>query len=540
MNDTKTLVIDNFRGMYTIYQFGDINSGRSYEQVSGSQNPFVKPGQLTWSEQATLIDPNGSVITDMILAGKERVESGILYVYAIGHTGRLYKIQVNDPNTYNPDYDNPVLLATLTVNSPTFTRGGSLDFFGSTERVYIGHDKGLTRIDFNGTNETFVGSMGSWTQTVPRPLQQFVGKLYIGNGTNLAEVDSTATITTYTKLSPGFPDSTQVRDIDVSPDGNYMETVVSRLPLYDITSTAQETTSTANSDSYIFKWNGSDIGYTSFTSFPSFALSANKMFQNYQYTFGTDQFGAAIYNPSEKVMSIPEIPSPLPNAIISTGNLLMWISPLRFYGVLEADIMCWGSMDFEVGNPLGYWDINFINAQAPETDIIRVPFMLSASNTGFGSSFNNYPNNLFGTSKIYFSTLETSSAPTTKYRLYKVNFITSAQQVSQSATILGLYQTQIQMFSKKMTVSEVRVYGEPWVAGNSFSIDLMGSGGFLTPITNGSYTFTAGTNLTIGDDFAWYNPNIAPTYALGVLISNLGGVNHTINKIEIDISPAGK
>ncbi len=147
----KTLVIDNFTGGMTQYTDGDINSGRSNVFVSSGANPFARPGNLTWNPDSTQIDPAGSVITDLIMDGKERVENGILYVYAIGHTGRLYKIQVNDPSSYNADYDNPVLLATLTAETPTFTRGGSIDFFGSTERIYIGHDKGVTRIDFDGT-----------------------------------------------------------------------------------------------------------------------------------------------------------------------------------------------------------------------------------------------------------------------------------------------------------------------------------------------------------------------------------------------------
>src|SRR6185295_7691885 len=213
MNQIKTLVVDNFQGDMTIYQFGDINSGKSNVFITNSNNPFLAPGQLTWNNAPVQIDSSASVITDLILAQKAREESGVHYVYAIGHTGRLYKIQVNNPATNNPDYDNPVLLATLTLGTPTFTRGGFIDFFGATERIYIGHDKGVTRINFDGTNETFVGVLGSWTQTVPRPFKQFVGKLYIGNGANIAEIDSTATVTSYAKLSPGFPVNTQVRDM---------------------------------------------------------------------------------------------------------------------------------------------------------------------------------------------------------------------------------------------------------------------------------------------------------------------------------------
>lgn len=536
MSKVSTLVIDNFKGSWTHYADGDINSGRSYDQNSSGQNPFIKPGNLTWMEAPVQIDSAGSVITDLIMAGKERVESGKLYVYAIGHTGRVYKIQVNDPTTFNPDYDNPVLLATITSGTPTFTKGGFIDFFGSTERIYIGHDKGVTRIDFNGANETAIS--GTWTQNVPRPLKQFIGKLYIGNGTNIAEIDSTATQTNAARLSPAFPDNTNVRDMDVSPDGTYLQIVVSRLVLPDQTATTQDTTSSANADSFVFSWNGTDTGYTAFKTFPSFSLTANTMFQNYQYVFGYDQFGTAVYNPSEKITWISESKSPTPNAIVNLSNMVGWGSPLYYLGVLEIDFIVWGSFDFETGNPLGYWDLFFMNATEPETDILRVPYIMSVSNTIFGASSNGYADNIAGTSKIYFSTLETSSAPTAAYRFYKwtPNVITTV--ASGEVLIDAVYQTQTQLFSKKVTIKEVRVYGEPWVADNSFLIDLIGSAG--TPISGGSKTFTAGSNLTIGDDFAWYTPDCAPTYAIGLSITNKGTANHTIQKVEIDYNIGGQ
>lgn len=530
---TKTLVVDNFRGSMTAYQDGDINSGLSYVVTVSGQNPFPKPGNLTWSNDKEQIDVAGAVVTDLIMAGKERVESGILYVYCVGHTGRVYKIQVNDPTTFNPDYDNPVLLTTITSGSPTFTRGGFIDFFGATERIYIGHDKGVTRIDFNGANETAI--TGTWTQTVPRPLKQFIGKLYVGNGENIAEIDSTATVTTSTKLSPGFPTNSQVRDMDITPDGNYLQIVVSQLALGDITIGAQDTSVTANQGSYIFKWNGTDTGYTAFDTFPSFSLSSNTTFGPYQYTFGYDLFGAAVYNPVNKLLSIQEVVAPLPNSVFSTGNLVAWMSPLYFDGVMETDLIMYGSMDFEIGP--GYWDTFFTTATSPETDIVQTPFCMPVSNFGFGSSSNGYTDNIFGTSKLYFSSLETSATPTTAYRLYKL-VITTSPSAPSGTVMAGVYQTQNQLFSKKITVKEVRVYGEPWVAGNSFTIDLIGSGG--TAITNGSKTFLAGSNLTVGDDFAWYTPDPAPTYALGLSITNEGETNHVITKIEVDYDVGGK
>lgn len=533
--NVETIVINNWKGAMTNFQNGDMNSGRSYVQVVSGANPFAKPGTLTWNNAAVQINPTEDVITDLIMAGKERVESGVLYVYAIGHTGRLYKIQVNDPTTYNPDYDNPVLIATLAVNSPTFTRGGFIDFYGTTQKIYIGHDKGVTSINFDGSGEAFVGVLASWKQNVPRPIKQFLGKMYIGNEANLAEIDSSLTVTSYTKLSPGFPANSQVRDIDVTPDGIYLQAVVSTTALNDITAYAQNSANNGNADSFIFKWNGTDTGYTAFDTFPSYSLTANTTFGPYQYTFGYDQYGSAVYNPVTKIISGTEAQSPLPNAVAGSGNMVMYMQPLYFDGVMECDLNCWGNFDFEVGYP-GYWDLMYINAKAPETDVVLCPFLLPVSNASLGASSNGYANNVFSVSKMYFSTMETSSAPSTKYRLYKWSPNTSADVPNTNVLEGAVYQTQTQLFSKKIQIKEVRVYGEPWVAQNAFTIDLIGSAG--TPI--GSKSFVAGTNLTIGDDFAWFTPDCPPTYALGIAVTNDGATNNTINKVEIDYTVGGK
>lgn len=531
-NPIKTLVIDNFGGRLTRYGDGDINSGFAKYSTTFGNDPFSSPGNLSWFESPVQIDAAESVITDLIVAGKERVESGVSYVYAIGHTGRLYKIQVNDPSSYNPNYDNPVLLATLTAQTPTFKRGGSMDFFGATERIYIGHDKGVTRIDFAGTNETFVGVLGSWTQDVPRPSKQFLGKIYFGNGANLAEIDSTATVTSYTKLSPGFPTNTQVRDIDISTDGNYLQTVVSRLALPDITVTTQDTSLLSNSESYIFWWNGTDAGYSSYQTYPSFSLNANATFADKQYTFGYDVSGPAVFAPTTKILSPVLSQAPLPNVVGSNGNFIAWMTPEFSQGFTKTTLFLYGSLDNELQT--GWWRQFQLAAQGTETDVITVPWSILTSNFVLGASTNGYGGGLASLGKMYFSTLEASASPTTKYKLYKFYNV----PVGVGSSIAGVYETQSQLFSKKIKVSEVRIYADPWVANNAFKIDLVGSGGNV--ITNSSKTFTVGSNLTAGDDFAYYAPEIRPTYALGVRITNAGSINHSISKIEIDYSLGGK
>lgn len=536
-----TILVDNFGARLTRYPYGDMNSGLAKHSVTANVEVFFSLNNLTWYETPTQIDSAGSVITDLIVCGKERVESGISYIYAVGHLGRVYKIQVNKPSTNDPNFDTPVLLATISSGSPTFTRGGFIDFFGATEKIYIGHDKGLTSLTFDGVTEAAIS--GTWTQNVPRPLKQFVGKLYAGNGANVAEIDSTGTVTSSTKLSPSWPANTQVRDIDVSEDGNYLHFVVTRISLPDITSTTPDTTIISNGESYIIKWNGTDTGYTASDFFPSFSLNANQIFGNSQYTFGYDVAGSGVFDPLDKILSPIYAQAPLPNAVASSNNLVAWGVPEFYNGFLVATVFLYGQNDKEF--PWGWWRQTRMSATGTETDVIRMPFGMLVSNLTFSSSSSGYSatGGIAGFGKVYFSTLETSSG-TTKYKLYKF-FITNTT-VGTAAT--GIFETQSQLFSKKVAVKEVRIYGvgnnaggtigPGWVTNNSFKVDLIGSD--LNPITNGTYTFTAGTTLTVGNDYAYYNPAIKPTYALGLRITNIGSANFTITKVEIDYEPAGK
>ena len=527
----ETKIIDNFTGRLTRYNNGDINSGLAKYTSTYGNDPFSSPGNLTWFEAPTRIDSGGTIITDLIMAAKPRLESGITYVYAIGSTGRFYKIQVNDPTTYNPNYDNPVLLATLTAQSPTFLYGSSMQFFGDTQRVFIGHDRGVTRIDFDGTNETFVGTQSSYTSSVPRPSVQFGASLYFGNGVNLVEVVGGATVASYAKLSPAFPVGTQVRDIDISPDGTYIQIIVSRVSAPDMTVTTQDTSSLSSADSYRFLWNGIDTGATSYENYNSYSINSNLSFGTYTYTMGYDLGSTAIYAGGQKVISLPNSLSPNFNALFSTGNLLGFAAPENDASVLKGSLLVYGQYDREI--PEGLFRF-FRLAATTQTDMIQIPYCGIVSNLFYGSSSAGYTNNIVGAAKVYFSALETDSAPTTSRKFYKFTTVPTGVDT----VITGVYETQTQLFSKKITVKEIRIYGEPWVTNNAFTIALIDSNGGI--ITNSSQTFTAGTTLTAGDDFAWYNPATVSTYALGVRITNSGSVNNTITKVEIDYDIGGK
>lgn len=535
-----TKIIDDFSGRLTRDTIGAMDSGLAKYYTTYGNDPFSNIGNLTWLENAVQIDAAGAVITDLIMAARPRLESGVTYVYAVGHTGRLYKIQVNDPTTYNPNYDNPVLLTTLSLSAPTFKYGSSIQFYGATERIYIGHDLGVTRVDFSGANETIVGAFGSYTANVPRPSVNFEGVTYWGNGTNLAAIDSTATVSTYAKLSPAFPTGTYVRDLDVSPDGNYLQIIVSRIPQTDLTSATQDTSSLSSADSYKFLWNGVDAGYTSFESYNAYSINTNVTFGNSSYTMGYDLGGAAIYTGGDKIISLPLSLSPNFEAMFSTGNLMGFGAPETVGSFLQTSVMVYGQYDIETQK--GLYRLLRLAAGAPQTDIIQMPVCLIVSNLFYGSSSSGYAGNQVGSAKMYFSTLETSAAPTTKYKLYKFTTVPTGL----GTAIGGVYETQQEtsfklmknVLTKAFKVMEVRVYTESLVTNNSFQVDLIDGDGNV--LNGSSYTFTVGTNCTAGDMMVAYNPAMNPSYSMGLRITNLGTANWVCNKVEIDLDEWGK
>jgi len=464
------------------------------------------------------------VITDLIMAGKTRLENYNTYLYAIGHTGRLYKIQVNDANTANPNYNNPVLVTTL-ANSQTFLYGSSMEFYGSTQQIWIGHDTGATRINFDGTGET--NYTASFTANVPRPAKQFNGKLYYGNSTNIAEFNDT-TFVTGTKLSPALPISTQVRDLDVSGNGSYLVITSSEQQLVSILNTQPDTDVITNGSSLIGYWNGSDAGVTTAIFFPSLGLTSYQTFGSTEYSFGYDTFGLAIANPITKVLTLPANQSPLCNAVTSTANLIVWAAPyyVNDDSLSEGSMYLYGTFDQEY-EPSLYR----LNLAPITTNVIKMPFLSLVTNdvgfTGAGVA------GKIGLGKAYFSTYQYDGV-TASYDFFSFNVVPAGDGDATG----GVYQTQTQLFSQKIKANEIRVYLEPIATSMDFSIALVGMDG--TVISGSSKEFIVGTNMSVGDDMLSYTPSTAPTAAMGIKVTNVGSVTPIIHKIEIDYSKFGQ
>lgn len=451
------------------------------------------------------------------------------FVYAVGHLGRVYKIQVNNPTGDNPDYDNPVLLTTITINSPTFTNGGSIEFYSG--HIFIGSDQGVTQLNFDGSGESFVGSTGSWVQNVPRPSKLFVGNIYFGNGNNIAEVTSGLTVTTYTKLDPSFPTGYHVADLDVTYDGVYLVIPTVQNTQTNIFETNPDADQVGAVDSVMAYWNGSDVAATSFTSLPAFAITAYRTFGGVEFSFGYDTYGAAMNDPVQKILSLIQSQSPSFNATSSVGNSVVWMTPEYNGSNLVAGLNAYGTADSD-SQSASHTRILRVASTLSNGDVLKVSSILTVSNLSYnGPSSPGYANNIFGTSKMYFSTFE-SNGTASGYNFYAVTLFPTGS----GASIGGVYETQTQLFSQMVKVNQVRVYLEPIGAGVSFQVDLIGIDGSVIG-SSGSIT-SASINQSAPTRYS-FNLKMNGTPAIGVRITNLGTVNPYIHKVELDPVPFG-
>jgi len=529
-DQTQTIEIDNFTGALTRSNTGELNSGFAKFSKSWGYDPFSKPGNLTWFYQPT--DIAGAVITDAVLAAKIYSPStSTRYVFAIGNAGRLYQIDAtNVTSANNPLYDTPTLLTTLSASSPTFVYGGNIEFYNG--KIYISSDALLTTTDFSGGSETVVTG-GSLTSALPHPMIQFAGNLYIGNGNNIAKVDSTNLFTSVSFLIPSLPTGMYIRDLDVTPDGNYM--VITASYVYPPKIDAATYLQPYSSDSVQFYWNGTDKGATAEVINPSWTVTALNTFLDKKYYFMNDAFGTALFENSNKLFTLPQNTPPMPFGASANGEFLTWAAPeitgtitnASKAGTTFTSLYYYGQLDAQ--NKPGLWRVL---RQAPTAGVVWRNALNMMVN-----SFSFSINNAIAWGKHYISVFEIGTPNT--FHLYRWVLPPSAD----TAPLLGVYETQTKIFPKKVAVKQVRVYTEPTVASNGFQIDLIGSDGNV--ISNGTktYTFSAGSDPTLLQgalDRIDLPFEIAPTYALGIRITNTGTVNMTILKIEIDVTPAGK
>lgn len=548
MDQVETIVINNFEGKLTRVRNGMLNSGFAKFDTSFGYNPFFKPGQLSWFKDTFNLS---TLITNGVaLAGVSRVESGGVVTYIITSTGHLYRIIGEGGGGTD--------LHTLATGSPTFTYGADITFFGGANNLYISHDLGVTKIVItSGGSYSSETQVGTWDAThftpitTRRGLSQFLGKLYIINSdpsvtyaNNIAEIDATETVTSYAKLSPSLPDGTYIRDLDVNPDFTYLLITSSMTPS-ELIAPVNDGGNTASTYSDLYKWNGIDPGITTGIALPSFSATALQSFGNSQLMFMYDTFGASLYDAGVKVLTMRNQKSPFPTSTASTGNFVSWTCTDFYWnqdtqaGATYGSMYYYGSLETE---PPRLYRM-FRQQSAIGGSIYQMPYMAFTTNRYISVNTSDVPQ-VDANGTHIFSFIDYGGGATINNKFYA--FYVAPPDDSPAGwtgAIAGVYETQNQLFSKKVAIKQIRVYSEPTVANNGFQVDIIGGDG--KKVSNGTfnYTFASGTNQTLlqgGQERINFNPSINSLYSLALRVTNTGSVNMFINKIEIDYIQQGK
>lgn len=548
-NKPETIVITNFSGRLTRIINGDLNSGFAKFKTSYGYDPFSKPLNLTWGSSPTSIV---SGISDTWLAAKTRFESAATtqYVYAVGSTGKIYKMQPNTLN--NPNLNSVIGIGSVAVGSPSFNYGASIEFFGNPPRVYVGADSQINSFPVSSISAGFAGEAvvgNKATYTVRgRTLKQFQGKLAFGNGPTFGLIDSSNTIVssvrgvsigsenknTYSEIDPALGGENYVRDIDVTPDYNYLLLTASTTSPEDLLTIASDRQTAAGGDGNLFQWNGTDGTVTTGTAVPSQTLTALQTYLQRNIFFGNDAFGLTVSDGVQKILGLPSNKSPLPYATGVNGNFTHWasietdIDNNKMYGSLYY----FGQLDQE--NPHGLYRLLRFETTLTNGYVYQVPVNILVNNNY--DTINNAITAVqsLGYGKHLISAIElTGGSGTLNHRLY--NFVVSPDDGLTPQ--LGVYETQTQLFSKRIDVKQIRVYTEPVASGNGFKLEMIGSGGAV--LTNGTYTYTHGDPVDANERIN-FNPNATTGYALGIRITNTGTTNMVIKKVEVDFDYSGK
>lgn len=531
-----TLEINNLGGPLTRKNNGDIKSGLARFSTSWGYDPYSKPGNLTWMEQPVSI-LTLTTGTGPIAAMKTRAESSQNFVYMIDSAiTQLRRIQVNNDTggSQNVDFDSPSVLGNL--SSPdAMTTGAGMTFYGSTLKIFASGDTDVGKVNFSGAANSSVIT----TSSVAGAIVEFLGKLYFPVGNNIGEIDSTELTTTVTKLSPALPNSVTIKDLDITPDGNYLQLTASETAVVNrLDGQVSNLPSLNSTNSYKYLWNGIDSGISSFEKFNGLSLTASEIFGDKSYSFGYDQSGAGIFSGSKKIVSLPRNFSPHPGATFSVGNILGFANPEYDTSTTRYNACVYHYGQYDEESPDGLFRLLRQGAQVRD-DVISIPACINVGNLLYVPSIYGYPNNIGVAGKMYYSTVEEDDSATNRlHKLWRFSTVPTGY----ASIVAGTYETQTQLFSKKVKVGEIRVYTEPLIGGNDFVVDLIGSGGSV--ISGGSQRFQVATgSVATGSDMVQFTPIMAPTYAVGVRITNssvTGVANWTARKLEIDYEPAGK
>ncbi len=545
------LTASNFLGNLTRFGNGALNSGKAVDRTSFGYHPWSVPGTINFNDSPT--DITGGVVTDAIIDGKSRVESGILYQYCIGHTGKFYKIQVNNPTTKEIDYNNPTLITTLTSGT-TFTMGGSLIISGST--AFIGHDAGITSIGLNGTGETIIGDSALWTSNVPRQGISFLGNMYFTNGNNIATLNSSGVVTAYQTIQ-NVPSNQIFKSITVDKMGKNIILISSDVNNTSLITSDPNYMATYAATSLIFRWEPRSNTVLSTQSL-YFDQTAAYTLGEHEFIWGYDTPGGSMLDISEGLQKIISgtgtaliAQAPTANAIAASGNLVGWatVEPAPSNATsnsLNASVFAYGNLDADESN-ITYARLASFPSTLSSGDILRVPWINLVGNIQTGGNTSGYGSpgvsqNQLGQGNIYMSTVEWNGVAF-KYGLYTQSVVTNFLDPAP-----GVYETQALVAgattlstATTFTPTLYKVYMENATGYEQFKVDLIGIDG--NPLASGTTIFSAiatgGSIVTIhsGDvTLSSASLSMAATPVLGIRVTNSGQFTPFIHKIDVTVT----
>lgn len=552
----QTIAITNFGGRLTRVVNGDLNSGFAKFATSWGYDPFSKPGNLQWNYDTSSI----AQVSSTALAGVNY--KGPLMSF-IDRAGQYYIMGnnaggvVNDNYSIDPLSDSIIGIYNMSSIFGTFNYGAGVEQFGTEGNVVYSSDNTIVTVDQHPNDfpvlvsafNSVTGNASSVTAGLPHPLKEFQGDLYYGNGNNIGRIENIGTFGTITNgavLNPALPEGLVITDLDVTPEGDYLIITGSFSPppwLGNVSTYISDSNKRAAAgQSFIFYWNGSDEAVTAIRTLPSFPAPSFETFLDTQYTVMQDTFGMALMEGNKKLLTLPNNVNPNSNALAANGTFLTWVCVEGIGGVGEGtnryssvvgSLYYFGKLDEE--NPAGLWRMNR-TYPIGQRSIQYAPYNQVVGNfSSYVNLVQSYGRHFYSTQELVFPD-NTSSVMSRFHR-----FVLNPGEVTQPTQ--GTYETQTQLFSKRISVAQVRVYCEPTVANNSFRLDLIGADG--DPIEGGTFTYRYGdivdpqTNSPSVERIN-FQGNIKSQYSLGVRITNTGTTNMLINKIEIDISEEGK
>lgn len=564
--EVQTIVINNFSGRLTRIPNGDLNSGFARFESSHGYDPFTKPGQLTWlAKPQSVVGVNHLMMGGLNAPRVISTNDGTTNVYVIGiknaTTGMLYKIATG-VGTGGSRIDSVIGQQSVHGN---YEWGGDLAFFGVDNKLYFsgsgaigvaGSVIGLNNVLLNGFSSLISKNTelaGDW-----HPLEEFAGKLIFGNGPSIGAIDATGTIISsiftvntfygnqYSQLNPPLPSDQVVHDLDVTPDNNYLQISASNTYNERIATPPLDRVYTAPGKGAVYGWNGVDNGVTTANNIPAGTATALQTYLQQHVLFMNDFLGAAVSDGVQKLVTLSNSKAPLPNATDTTGNFVVWMAPESGSdnSSRRGALYYFGSLDEQ--NPPGLFRLLKYQSSTVGEIVYQIPYQAIVSNKYV--SVNNGLNDNLVTSfgKHYFSAFVVSSiagitsastAGAAQFMRFEIG------GTDDSLPQLGEYQTQCQLFPKRIEIKQIRCYVQPTESGNSFSLDI------VDPENNNvqsfTYTYSLGTEDITLLEGTLERINFNPTSSEGIFgfsirITNEGTDNMVFRKIEVDYVEQGK